>query len=89
AAHQFFTKIKITEQRKKAWLPLAGGLALLGFLGSGAHSDLTAHLFGFMAGTFLGLLHAQYLNPFLEKRHQIYCMAAAISTIVFSWLWPL
>ena len=69
----------------KAWLPFAGGLALLGFLGSSKHSDLTAHLFGFMAGICLGLLYALYLCYLLEKRHQIYCMATTIGIVFLSW----
>lgn len=89
AAYQLIRKIKIAGQRMKAWLPLAGGLALLGFLGSGEHSDLTAHLFGFIAGICLGLLYALYLRSLLEKRHQTYCMAATISMVVFSWSWRL
>ncbi len=85
AAYQLSRKIKIAGQRMKAWLPLAGGLALLGFLGSSKHSDLTAHLFGFIAGICLGLLYSLYLCYFLEKRHQIYCMGVAIGTVVLSW----
>lgn len=38
----------------RMWLPLAGGLALLGFLGSSPHSDLMAHLSGFVAGVIIG-----------------------------------
>lgn len=87
AAYQLDRKIKVADQRKKAWLPLAGGLALLAFLGSGAHSDLTAHLFGFLAGIFLGLVYAMYLHRLLKKRHQTYCMAATIGIVIFSWLW--
>lgn len=89
AAYQLCRKIKIADQRMKAWLPIAGGLALLGFLGSGRHSDLTAHLFGFMAGIGLGILYALYLGRFLEKKHQTYCMAATIGTVALSWSWPL
>lgn len=87
AAYQLCRKIKIAEQRMKAWLPIAGGLALLGILGSGRHSDLTAHLFGFIAGIGLGILYALFLVGFLEKKHQIYCMAATIGTVVLSWSW--
>lgn len=87
AAYQLHRKIKVADPRMKAWLPLAGGLALLAFLGSGAHSDLTAHLFGFLAGIFLGLLYAMYLHRLLKKRHQTYCMAATIGIVTFSWLW--
>lgn len=89
AAYQLCRKIKIAEQRMKAWLPIAGGLALLGFLGTGLHSDLTAHLFGFVAGICLGLIYALYLYCLVEKRHQIYCMAATIGTVALSWSWGL
>ncbi len=85
AAYQLYRKIKIPGQKMKAWLPVAGGLALLAFLGSGEHSDLTAHLFGFMAGIGLGLLWAMYLRDVLKKRHQTYCMAATIITLILSW----
>jgi rhomboid protease GluP len=87
AAYQLCRKIKIAEQRMKAWLPIAGGLALLGILGSGRHSDLTAHLFGFMVGIGLGILYEMILIRFLKNKHQIYCMIATIATIVLSWLW--
>ena len=85
AAYQLYRKIKIPGQRMRAWLPIAGGLALLGFLGSSEHSDLTAHLFGFIAGIGLGLFYARYLQNILEKRHQNYCMAVTIITVVLSW----
>jgi membrane associated rhomboid family serine protease len=85
AAYQLSMKIKIAGQRMKAWLPLAGGLALLGFLGSGKHLDLTAHLFGFIAGICLGLLYALYLHRLITKRHQIYCMTVTIGTVALSW----
>ena len=85
AAYQLSKKIKIVGQRMKAWLPFAGGLALLGLLGSSKHSDLTAHLFGYIAGICLGLLYALYLCYFLEKKHQIYCMGVTIGTVVLSW----
>lgn len=85
AAYQLSKKIKIVGQRMKAWLPFAGGLALLGLLGSSKHSDLTAHLFGFIAGICLGLLYALYLCYLLEKKHQIYCMGVTIGTVVLSW----
>ena len=85
AAYQLSRKMKIAGQRMKAWLPLAGGLALLGLLGSSKHSDLTAHLFGFLAGIFLGLIYDMYLCYLLEKKHQIYCMGLTIGTVVLSW----
>ena len=85
ASYQLSKKIKMPGQRMKAWLPFAGGLALLGLLGSSKHSDLTAHLFGYIAGICLGLLYALYLCYLLEKKHQIYCMGVTIGTVVLSW----
>ena len=87
AAYQLYLKINIVGQRRKAWIPLAGGLALLAFLGSGAHSDITAHLFGFLSGFFLGLFYAVLLHRLLKKRHQICAMVTAIGIVTFSWLW--
>ena len=86
AAHQFYSKIKIPGGRKKAWIPLAGGLALLAFLGAGQHSDLTAHLFGFTAGIALGLLHASYLKRLIDKKHQAYCLALTLITTILAWV---
>ncbi len=38
---------------KRAWIPLAAGLAMLGIMGTSPNSDLSAHLFGFAAGIIL------------------------------------
>jgi rhomboid protease GluP len=43
-----------TQRLWRRWLPLAGGLALLGLLGTSAHADLMAHLSGFALGLALG-----------------------------------
>ncbi len=45
-----------TQQPWRRWMPLAGGLALLGLLGTSSHADLMAHLFGFMAGLVFGAI---------------------------------
>ena len=87
AAYQLCQKIKIAGQRMKAWLPFAGGLALLGLLGSGRHTDITAHFFGFVAGIGLGILYALFLVRLLENKHQIYGMVVTIATIALSWSW--
>jgi len=89
SSYRFCNKIIIKAQRTRAWLPLAGGLALLGFLGAGIRSDLTAHLFGFLAGIALGLMYALFLHPIIQKRHQKFYLALTIGLIGISWLWPL
>ena len=85
-AEQFFKKFTGGQGQKiKAWVPLAGGLALLGLLGTGARADLMAHLFGFLAGIVLGFIHA-----FVAKRtsfiHQILCLVGAIGIVILAWL---
>jgi rhomboid protease GluP len=47
------------ESRRRAWVPLGAGLALLGFLGSSQHADLAGHLCGFAAGALVGLAAAR------------------------------
>lgn len=89
AAHRFYDKITLKGQRSQAWLPLAGGLALLSFLGAGFRSDLTAHLFGFLAGMILGLSYARLLRPLIQKRHQGCFQSINLGIIGISWLWPL
>ncbi len=86
AAYQFYTKIKAGKPRMKAWLPLAGGLALLGFLGAGKRADLTAHLFGFIAGIGLGLIYAQFRYHLQHKSVQFGSMAACVIILVLAWL---
>ena len=66
--------------------PLAGGLALLGTIGSGAESDLGAHGFGFLAGLGIGALTALIIR----KRTvgwfgQLAAGAAAIGVVMGSW----
>jgi membrane associated rhomboid family serine protease len=86
SAAQFYRKRSAGDSRFRAWLPLAGGLALLAFLGSGAHADLTAHLFGFASGIGLGLFFAVRIRrppaPAVQRR-LIACSAAILAV---SWL---
>jgi len=86
AAHQFFKKFKLPDQRMRAWLSLGAGLAILGFLGSGEHSDLAAHLFGFMAGIILGAFYGVLLKQPAERIYQTGFFLIAISVLVISWM---
>lgn len=46
---------------RQLWVPLAAGVALLGFLGSGGErTDILAHCWGFVAGAFLGAAAAAF-----------------------------
>jgi len=48
---------------RRAWLPLAGALALLALLGTSPRSDLVAHLFGLLAGVVVGATLALVPTP--------------------------
>lgn len=86
AAHQFITRLRFPGGKMKAWLPLAGGIALLGFLGSGAHTDVTAHLFGFLSGLVLGALKTGWSKNIPTHAGQGWFMAFFIGIPSLAWL---
>jgi membrane associated rhomboid family serine protease len=86
AGYNFLLKFRSPDQRIKAWLPLGGGLALLGLLGSGKNSDIGAHFFGFVFGILLGVFYAYFIKYPLPKKYQVNCTALSLCIIVFSWM---
>jgi rhomboid protease GluP len=86
AAQQFFKKFRLPGQRMRAWLPLGGGLALLSILGSGKHTDLTAHLFGFMAGIILGAFYGLLVKRTPARVYQACFMLIALGVVIMSWM---
>ena len=74
-AYQFLRKWRESGTWFKAVMPLAAGLALLGFLGSSKHTDIMGHLFGFVAGILLGLL---YTWSFKRPPRESYQLGALI-----------
>lgn len=86
SAYQFFKKFRAPGQRIKAFLPLCGGLALLGILGSGKHSDLMAHLFGFLSGIIAGSITSIFVKPANSGSYQIRLIILVIFIITASWM---
>ena len=87
SAHQFVKKMRLAVGGGiKAWLPLAGGLALLGFLGAGKHTDITAHLFGFLAGSILGFVYALRFNRRASIVGQKYCAGIFWTVLLLAWV---
>lgn len=84
SGYQFLKRRKNIRQKAAAWLPVACGLALLGFLGTGAHVDLTAHLFGFLFGIVAGIGYAM-LNRTIGDRGQKVCLGAAAGVVLWAW----
>ena len=77
--------LAIVRRQRRAWVPLAAGLALLGFLGTGQRADLGAHFFGFVAGVVTGTAIAP--APVLRSRAAQWLLAlAALSAVGECWL---
>jgi len=71
--------------RRRAWLPLAGSLALLAMLGTSPRSDLLAHLFGLAVGVVLGV--GLGFVPLLHNRVvQAVLAGSALAVVAGAWL---
>ena len=67
------------DSRRRAWVPLGAGVALLGFLGSSKRADLAGHLGGFALGLLLGFLVSRL--PRLRSRAAQAALAAAAALV--------
>lgn len=85
SGYQFIKKRRTRAGRFAAWVPLGGGIALLGLLGSGAHVDLSAHLFGLVTGIGLGMAHAFYIPVRLTGPRQLLAGAAVFALMLIAW----
>ena len=71
---------------RRAWIPLAAALALLGMLGSsGPRVDIWGHLFGLLVGAGLGLLVGLTAPRVLGLASQWACGTAAVVTVIYCW----
>ncbi|CAB5104796.1 hypothetical protein D3OALGA1CA_4783 [Olavius algarvensis associated proteobacterium Delta 3] len=86
AAHSFLNRWREQDRHKPAWLPIAGGLGLLALLGTGPHSDITAHLFGFLAGTVLCLAYHRYIDGTMAQTYQRTAWGVTMTVVCLSWL---
>jgi membrane associated rhomboid family serine protease len=71
--------------RRRAWLTLGVGVALLGFLGTGARADLLAHLFGFAAGVTEGLAVRRMAPPPRSLRQPAIAFLAVVPIVLAWW----
>jgi len=73
--------------RRRSWLPLAGALALLGWLGTSPRSDLAAHLFGLLSGCGLGGLYLWLFGRPLSWPLQATALLLAVGMALGSCWW--
>ena len=85
-ALQFMTRARLGVARWRAWVPIAAALGLLAMLGTSADSDVLAHLFGFVAGTALGMGSEIILSPPPGRFVQSVLAMAALATVAAAWL---
>ncbi len=73
---------------RRIWIPLGGGLILLGFLGAGGErTDVLAHLWGFLAGIVLVVPFAWKPSPWVHSiKAQLACGVTTLLLIVVAWL---
>jgi membrane associated rhomboid family serine protease len=86
AGYQFLKRFRLSGRRRKAWLPLAAGVALLAFLGSSKYADITAHLFGFLVGIVAGVSYGFLVKQPAGKLLQACCVTVALIVIITAWL---
>jgi len=87
AGYQFLKRLRRVEGGPaKSWLPLAGGLALLAFLGASEHADLTAHLFGFAAGVAAGAIYGFAVKRPAGRLAQAYFILIVSGLVVLCWI---
>ena len=72
--------------RRRAWLPVAAALALLGMLGTGGgRVDIWAHLLGLLVGGILGILIALVTPRPPGLGIQWACGGAAVAMLIYCW----
>ncbi|MFO7560227.1 MAG: rhomboid family intramembrane serine protease [Desulfobacterales bacterium] len=82
----FLDKSRQPGGRRRAWLSIGGGLALLAFLGSGEQTDVMAHLCGFSAGILFAAPYSIWGGFLKRKAVQVMCMVFTVAIIGVSWL---
>ena len=86
------TALQIAKKRETSisniqiFAPFAAGMALLGFLSGGENTDISAHLFGFLWGLFIGTI---YVIVFAKKQktESDNILYACISVIIILAAW--
>jgi membrane associated rhomboid family serine protease len=67
-------------------LPIGAGLALLAFLGASERSDLTAHLFGYLAGLVCGGIYARLITQRPPEWVQVLFLGLTAAIVGLCWI---
>lgn len=80
-----FVRRRRMRPRRRAWVAIAGSLALLGLLGTSERADLAAHLLGLVLGTFLGAGTAAVMHRVPGRLVQGVLLVAAAAVFGTCW----
>ncbi len=86
SAWQVLRRTRQAGRRLKALLPLGAGLALLGFMGSSVHTDVLAHLFGFLSGITIGGLYGATVKNILDVKIQAAALMLTVIILLRAWM---
>lgn len=75
----------LPQHRRRPWVPLGAGLALLAFLGTSKRADFAGHLCGFVAGVLLGA-GVSLMPPLRSRAAQLVLAAIAASAPLAAWI---
>jgi membrane associated rhomboid family serine protease len=91
AAYSWRTRLSYPQRWARRWSPLIAGVILLGWMGSeGEHTDVVAHVAGFVVGTVTGALVAiPRVHKLLMSVPQWATGAAALAIVAIAWTFAL
>ncbi len=91
AAYSWQERRRLPQHWALRLSPLVAGVVLLGWLGTaGEHTDVFAHLAGFVAGGLLGVLAAlTRVRAALERTPQWLAGGLALGAVALAWQWAL
>jgi membrane associated rhomboid family serine protease len=91
AAYSWRTRLSYPLRLARRWSPLIAGVILLGWMGSeGEHTDVVAHVAGFVVGTVTGALVAiPRVHKLLMSVPQWATGAAALAIVAIAWTFAL
>jgi membrane associated rhomboid family serine protease len=82
---RFVSKRRHSIFRKRAWIYIAGVVALLAFFGVGQRTDIAAHLAGGALGCILGYIVNKLIPQQLSKRSNAIIATVTACIILLSW----
>ncbi len=91
AAYTWRQRFRIQQRWARRWAPLIAGVVLLGWLGSeGEHTDVVAHVAGFVMGVLIGaVVGIESVRRVVQRVPQWIAGAVAIAMVAVAWVFAL